>query len=45
MTLKVVARHGLDEALDRAVAAQTNDPVARVRAAATRAVMRLTASG
>lgn len=45
MALKVVARHGLDEALDRAVVAQTKDPVARVRAAATRAVMRLTASG
>ena len=42
MALKVVTRHGLDEALDLAVAARQNDPNGRVRTAAARAVMRLT---
>lgn len=41
MALKVVARHRLDEALT-AVAVLQDDPVARVRAAASRALFRLT---
>lgn len=44
MALKVVARHRLDSAL-AAVLPLRHDPVARVRAAAERAVMRLTAVG
>lgn len=42
MAAKVVARHRLGDALP-AVAALADDPVARVRAAAERAVIRLTA--
>jgi hypothetical protein len=44
MALKVVSRHGLDNALAKVVDLQA-DPSARVRAAASRAVMRLTAGG
>jgi hypothetical protein len=44
MAAKVVARHGLGDALD-AVAGLRADPVPRVRAAAERAVTRLTAAG
>ena len=44
MAAKVVARHLLGEALD-AVAPLRDDPVPRVRAAAVRAVVRVTASG
>jgi HEAT repeat protein len=44
MAAKVVARHVLGEALDRVVALR-DDPVPRVRAAAERAVVRITASG
>ena len=43
MAAKVVARHRVGEALD-AVAALRDDPVPRVRAAAARAVVVLTAS-
>jgi hypothetical protein len=43
MAAKVVARHRLGGALD-AVARLRDDPVARVRAAAERAVVTLTAS-
>jgi hypothetical protein len=43
MAAKVVARHGVGDALD-AVAALREDPVPRVRAAAERAVARLTAA-
>ena len=43
MALKVVARHRLEDALTT-VAALREDPVARVRAAATRALMRLSAT-
>jgi len=43
LAAKVVARHGLGEALS-AVSALRDDPVLRVRAAAARAVMRLTAA-
>lgn len=42
MALRVVARHRLDDALT-AVAARQEDPVARVRAAAGRALVRLSA--
>lgn len=42
MALKVVAKYQLDDALNPAVTAQHNDPVARVRTAATKAVIRLT---
>lgn len=42
MALKVVARHRVEEALER-VAALQDDPVPRVRAAATRALVRLSA--
>ena len=41
MALKVVARHGLGETVER-VAALRDDPVPRVRAAAERALVRLT---
>ena len=41
MAAKVVARHRVDEALDL-VAVLADDPVPRVRAAATRALVRLT---
>jgi HEAT repeat protein len=44
MALKVVARHGLDDLL-ATVAALQDDPVARVRAAASRALIRLAARG
>jgi hypothetical protein len=44
MAAKVIARHRVGEALD-AVAALRTDPVARVRAAAARAVTLLTAAG
>jgi hypothetical protein len=44
MALKVVARHRLGDALD-AVVARQDDPVARVRAAASRALVRLVAAG
>ncbi|HEX3004887.1 MAG TPA: HEAT repeat domain-containing protein, partial [Angustibacter sp.] len=44
MAAKVVARHAVGEALD-AVVALRDDPVPRVRRAAERAVVRLTASG
>lgn len=40
MCLKVVARHGLDEAIETAAELQ-DDPVPRVRAAAYRALVRL----
>lgn len=42
MALKVVARHRLDDALEH-VAELQEDPVARVRAAAGRALIRLSA--
>lgn len=42
MALKVVARHGLDDAFDAAVSLEEKDPVARVREAASRAIRRLT---
>ncbi|HYO32986.1 MAG TPA: HEAT repeat domain-containing protein [Nocardioidaceae bacterium] len=41
MAAKVVARHRIDDALDR-VAALVDDPAPRVRVAATRALVRLT---
>jgi HEAT repeat protein len=41
MAAKVSARHQLDDALSRLLALR-DDPVARVRAAAVRAVMRMT---
>jgi hypothetical protein len=41
MACKVVARHALDDLLDEVLALR-NDPVPRVRAAASRAVVRLT---
>lgn len=44
MAAKVVARHGVDDALD-AVASLRADPVPRVRAAAERAVRRLVELG
>ncbi len=44
MAAKVIARHRVGDALD-AVAALRADPVQRVRAAAARAVTRLTAAG
>jgi HEAT repeat protein len=44
MAAKVVARHRVGDALP-VVAALADDPVARVRAAAERAVVRLTAEG
>jgi hypothetical protein len=44
MAAKVIARHRVGDALDAAVAL-TNDHVPRVRAAASRAVMILSASG
>lgn len=44
MALKVVARHRLDELLLTVVDLQ-EDPVARVRAAASRALMRISTSG
>lgn len=44
MALKVVARHRLEDAL-ATVVDLGEDPVARVRAAASRAVMRLSTSG
>ena len=44
MALRVVARHRLEEALT-AVGGLQQDPVARVRAAASRALMRLATSG
>lgn len=44
MAAKVIARHGVADALD-AVVALRDDPVPRVRAAASRAVVRLTAAG
>jgi HEAT repeat protein len=44
MALKVVARHQLDDPLLRVVELQ-EDPVPRVRAAASRALMRISASG
>lgn len=44
MALKVVARHRLDDVL-ATVAALQDDPVARVRAAASRALIRLAAGG
>lgn len=44
MAAKVVARHQVDEALEE-VTSLRDDEVARVRAAADRAVARLTASG
>lgn len=44
MAAKVVARHRVGEAFD-AVTRRRRDPVARVRAAAERAVMRLTEVG
>jgi hypothetical protein len=44
MAVKVIARHQVGDALD-AVAALREDPVARVRAAAGRAVTVLTAAG
>ena len=43
MALKVIARHELGEAID-AVAALQDDPVARVRAAAERALVILTSA-
>ena len=43
MAAKVVARHLVDDALD-GVAVLVDDPVPRVRAAATRALVRLTGS-
>jgi len=44
MALKVVARHRLDETLT-AVAGLQEDPVARVRTAASRALFRLATGG
>jgi len=44
MAAKVIARHEVGDALG-AVFALTHDPVARVRAAASRAVVLLSASG
>lgn len=44
MALKVVARHTLEDAWDTVVRLE-EDPVARVREAASRALMRLVASG
>ena len=44
MALKVVARHRLDDALGTVVDLQ-EDPAARVRAVASRALMRLSTSG
>ena len=44
MALKVVARHRLDDALGTVVDLQ-DDPAARVRAVASRALMRLSTSG
>ena len=44
MALKVVARHALEDAIS-AVANLQEDPVARVRSAASRALMRLSANG
>jgi hypothetical protein len=41
MALKVVVRHNLEDLLEEVVACQ-DDPVARVRAAAVRALMRIT---
>lgn len=44
MALKVIARHGLDDSLAR-VADLQEDPVPRVRAAASRALVRLAGTG
>ncbi|HET6562168.1 MAG TPA: HEAT repeat domain-containing protein [Marmoricola sp.] len=44
MALRVVARHRLEDALTK-VAGLQDDPVARVRAAASRALIRLATSG
>jgi HEAT repeat protein len=44
MALRVVARHRLDDALTKAAHLQ-DDPVARVRAAASRALVRLASNG
>jgi HEAT repeat protein len=44
MALRVVARHHLEDAL-AAVAGLQEDPVARVRATASRALIRLAKSG
>ena len=44
MALKVVARHKLDEALSMVVDLQ-EDPSARVRAAASRALVRISSTG
>jgi hypothetical protein len=44
MAAKVIARHRVADALD-AIVALRHDPVPRVRAAASRAVMTLTATG
>lgn len=44
MALKVVARHNLEDTLLTVVELQ-EDPVARVRAAASRALMRISATG
>lgn len=43
LAMKVVARHGVDDLLDESLALR-DDPVLRVRAAASRAVASLTAS-
>jgi hypothetical protein len=43
MALKVVARHHVEEAIEK-VAAREADPVARVRSASHRALVRLTTS-